>query len=68
LRLSADGLATTLALKQHENTLSCPGFSARLFARIGQIEARECGPREVLLDLLPQLAPDVTPSPIAALV
>ena len=57
LRLTPDGLATALALEQEEAALSSPVFSAQLFDRIGRIETGQCGPREVLLDLGPQLAP-----------
>ncbi len=57
LRLTPDGLATALALEQEEAVLSSPVFSAQLFDRIGRIETGQCGPREVLLDLGPQLAP-----------
>jgi DNA topoisomerase IA len=58
LRLSADGLATALALEQEEAVLSAPGYSAQLLERIERIETGACGPRDVLLDLLRQLAPE----------
>lgn len=58
LRLSADGLATALALEQEEAVLSAPGYSAHLLDRIERIETGESGPREVLLDLVRQLAPE----------
>lgn len=61
LQLTPDGLATALALEAQEPALSAPGFSAALGAQLDDIENGRRGPREVLLGLMPALAPSHDP-------
>ena len=65
LRLTPDGLASALALEACEDELSSPEFSGRLSQLLDEIESGTRGPRDVLLDLMPDLTPDHDPEMLA---
>ena len=60
IRLTPDGLATALALEQHEERLSSPDFAREMSQLLGDIEVGKKGPRQVLAGWMQWLVPEIS--------
>jgi DNA topoisomerase IA len=65
LRLTPAGVATAITIELAAEALSDPAFSARLTKLLEEIETGTTGPRAVLCDLMPLIAPGHDPAEVA---
>jgi DNA topoisomerase IA len=64
LRLTPAGVATAVTIELAAEALSDPAFSARLTKLLEEIETGTTGPRAVLCDLMPLIAPGHDPAEV----